>query len=316
MNQILVTGGENDRIYNKVQKTPKIKKEKQPLSKKTIVIIFAISIIILGICIIIGSVYSKEKINETVEATAKPTVNIVRNDDNNTLEIEVEHIRGITKIEYWWNAEEPTVINGNNQTRISETIELLGGTNTLTIQITEENGQTVKYNKQYTVSNIPTIELEAVSNGVKIISTSQSEIEYIRYNWDNGEQQEIQVGDTEYEGIITAPMGPHTLTIEVIDINGKKGTKIQQVVGATEPTIKITAAYLSNGNVGFVVDVSDEDQIATVELTLNDGTPQTIEINDKTYHGEVEMISGENRLKVVVKNRSGVEKVQGARFVN
>ena len=104
--------------------------------------------------------------------------------------------------------------------------------------------------------------------------------------------------------------------IEVIDINGKKASKIQQVVGATEPTIKITAAYLSNGNVGFVVDVSDEDQIATVELTLNDGTPQTIEINDKTYHGEVEMISGENRLKVVVKNRSGVEKVQGARFVN
>ena len=285
MNQILVTGGENERIY-KTQKTQKIKKEKKPLSKKTIVIIYAISIIILGICIIIGSIYSKEKINKTVESATKPTVDIVRNDDNNTLEIQVNHIRGITKLEYWWNSEEATTINGNNQKQITETIELLGGTNTLTLQITEENGQTVKYSKQYTVSNIPTIELEAVSNGIKIISTSESEIEYIRYNWDNGENQEIQVGNTAYEGIITAPM------------------------------IKITANYLSNGKVGFIIEATDEDQIATVELTLNDGTPQTIEVNDKTYSGEVEMVSGENRLKVVVKNRSGIEKVQGAKFVN
>lgn len=315
MNQILVTGGESDKIY-KTQKMPKVKKEKKPLSKKTIVIIYALSIIILGICIILGSIYSKEKINETVEASTKPTVDIVRNDDNNTLEISVNHIRGITKLNYWWNNGEVTTINGNNQKQLTETIELLGGTNTLTLEITEENGQTVKYSKEYTVSNIPTIELEAVSNGIRIISTSESGIDYITYNWDNGENQEIQVGSTEYEGIITAPMGQHTLTIEVIDINGKKASKIQQVIGATEPTISISAAYLSNGNVGFIIEATDEDQIATVELTLNDGTPQTIEVNDKTYSGEVEMVTGENRLKVVVKNRSGVEKVQGARFVN
>lgn len=315
MNQILVTGGESDRI-NKTQKMPKVKKEKRPLSKKAIVIIYALSIIILGICIIIGSIYSKEKINETVESTTKPTVDIVRNDDNNTLEISVNHIRGITKLEYWWNNDEATTINGNNQKQLTETIELLGGTNVLTLEITEENGQTVKYSKQYTASNIPTIELEAVSNGVKIISTSESEIDYITYNWDNGENQEIQVGDTQYEGIIIAPMGQHTLTIEAVDINGNKASKIQQVVGATEPTISISAAYLSNGKVGFVIEATDEDQIATVELTLNDGTPQTIEVNDKTYKGEVEMVAGENRLKVVVKNRSGIEKTQGAKFVN
>lgn len=315
MNQILVTGGESDRI-NKTQKMPKVKKEKRPLSKKTIVIIYALSIIILGICIIIGSIYSKEKINKTVESTTKPTVDIVRNDDNNTLEISVNHIRGITKLEYWWNNEEATTINGNNQKQLTETIELLGGTNVLTLEITEENGQTVKYSKQYTASNIPTIELEAVSNGVRIISTSESEIDYITYNWDNGENQEIQVGDTQYEGIITAPMGQHTLTIEAVDINGNKASKIQQVVGATEPTISISAAYLSNGKVGFIINATDEDQIATVELTLNDGTPQTIEVNDKTYSGELEMVAGENRLKVVVKNRSGIEKTQGAKFVN
>ena len=315
MNQILVTGGESDKIY-KTQKTQKVRKEKKPLSKKTIVIIYALSIIILGICIILGSVYSKEKINETVEANTKPTIDIVRNDDNNTLEISVNHIRGITRLDYWWNNEETTTINGNNQKQLTETIELLGGTNTLTLEVYEENGQKVRYGKEYTVSNIPTIELEAVSNGIRIISTSESEIDYITYNWDNGENQEIQVSEKEYEGIITAPMGPHTLTIEVVDINGKKASKIQQVVGATEPTIKISAAYLSNGSVGFVIEATDEDQITTVELTLNDGTPQTIEVNDKTYSGEVEMVAGENRLKVVVKNRSGIEKTQGARFVN
>lgn len=150
MNQILITGDEK----------VKIKKEKKTLPVNVIIVFFAVSIIILGICMISGSVYAKEKINEVVEANAKPQVDITRNDDNNTIEINVKHVRGITKIAYKWNDEDETVINGKNRKNVTETIDLIGGENTLTVSITEENGQTVTYEKKYKVGNIPVIKLE------------------------------------------------------------------------------------------------------------------------------------------------------------
>ena len=73
MNQILYTGDE--RIQAPV------KKQKKVLPINTIVLFFAISIIILGICIITGSIYSKIKINETVEASIEPEITIERDDD-------------------------------------------------------------------------------------------------------------------------------------------------------------------------------------------------------------------------------------------
>ena len=53
MNQILITGDE------------KVKKEKKPLPINVIVAFYAICIMILGICMISGSVYAKGKITES-----------------------------------------------------------------------------------------------------------------------------------------------------------------------------------------------------------------------------------------------------------
>ena len=146
MNQILITGEE------KVQ-VKKEKKEKKVVPINGIVSFFAITIIILGICMISGSVYAKDKINSVVEANAKPQVEINRNDEDNTLEINVKHIRNITKIVYRWNDEEETVLygkNGESSKNVSETIDLIGGKNTLSVGITEENGETLTYEKTYT----------------------------------------------------------------------------------------------------------------------------------------------------------------------
>ena len=305
MNQILITGEEK----------VKPKKEKKVLPIKTIVAFYAISIIILGICMISGSVYAKDKINEIVEANAKPSVEIVRNDENNTVEIKVKHIRGIKTITYRWNDEEETVINGNNKKEITETIDLIGGKNTLTVEITEENGQTVKYEKQYTVGNIPEITLEAVSNGVKIIATSQEKLDHISYSWDDGEETTIQVedGNTTYEGTINAPKGQHTLKIVVVDVNKMQATKTQAVVGDTEPTVNIKHDPI---NKKIVIDIEDDEEIKTVEITLNGGTKQVINVNDTTYHRELDMIEGVNKLIVTAYNINGLSKTMRVQVDN
>lgn len=310
MNQILITGEE------KVKEKVKVKKEKKVLPVNVIVSFFAISIIILGICMISGSVYAKDRINEVVEASAKPQVDINRNDDDNTVEINVTHIRGITKIAYRWNEEEETVIDGKNRKNIAETIDLIGGKNTLTVAITEENGQTVTYEKTYTVGNIPEIKLEAVSNGVKLTATSEAKISYIVYTWDDGEEQKIEAGDTTYEGIINAPKGQHTLKIEVVDENNMKAKKEQKVVGDTEPTLNIKPDYV-DGKVAFVINAEDDEKIIKVEITHNGGTKQTIDVNDKTYHKDLIMTTGEtNTLIVTVTNINGLTKTLRVKFDN
>ena len=306
MNQILITGEER----------LKVKKEKKVLPINSIVSFFAISVIILGICMISGSVYAKDKINEIVEANAKPQVEINRDDENNTIEVKVNHIRGITKIAYKWNDEEQKVIEENNQKNISETIDLPGGENKLTVTITEENGESVTYEKQYKAGNIPVIKLEAVSNGVQLTSTSEVKISYILYNWDDGEEQKIEVANKSYEGIINAPKGEHLLKITVVDENNMEAKKEQKVVGDTEPTLTVKPDYVE-GKVAFVIDAEDDELIKTVELTHNGGTKETINVNDIKYHNDLVMTEGEtNTLIVTVTNKNGLQKTLRVKFDN
>lgn len=304
MNQILVTGYE------------KVKKPKQKLGINTIVILYAISIIMLGICMISGSVYAKNKINETVEANAKPIAEINRNDDDNTVEIHIKHIRGITQIAYRWNGEKETIIDGRNQKELTEKIPLLGGVNTLNISVTEENGQTTSYSKNYTVGNIPKIELEAVSNGIKLKVTSENGIKKVTYNWDNNEeQQEIQVEKNEYEGVINAPKGQHTLKVEAIDQNGNRGIKTQVVVGDTAPTVTISAER-RNDKVFLIIDAEDDEELTTMEITINSEEKQIIDVNDKKYHKEIELASGENKIIITGYNKNGLSTTLRRRVQN
>lgn len=266
-----------------------------------------------------GSVYAKDKINSVVEANAKPQVEINRNDEDNTIEINVKHIRNITKIVYRWNDEEETVLygkNGESSKNVSETIDLIGGKNTLSVGITEENGETVTYEKTYTAGNIPEIKLEAVSNGVKVIATSETTIDYISYNWDDGEEKKITVGDKNYEGTINAPRGQHTLKIEVVDTNNMKANKTQTVVGDTEPTLEIKPQYV-DGKVAFVINASDDEKITKVEITHNGGEKQVIDVNDLTYKKDIIMTTGEtNTLIVKVTNLNGLAKTSRVKFDN
>ena len=308
MNQILYTGDEN------IQKP--VKKQKKVLPINVIVLFFAISIIILGICIIAGSIYAKNKINETVEASIEPEITIERDDENNTIKITATHIREITELAYQWNDEEQTKIDGKNQKTVSTMIDLIGGENTLKVSVTEENGKTKTLEKTFVAGNIPEIELEAVANGVKVIVTSEDKIKYVQYTWDEEEAQKIEVGDTKYEGIINAPSGLHLLKIEVVNENGIKAELTREVIGDTEPTLKIQSK-LVNGMATFVIDAEDDEKITTLTIAHNGGENQVIEVNELVYHHEVTMTEGEeNTIIVTVTNINGLQKTRGVKFTN
>lgn len=312
MNQILITGDElsTGRVIERNKKPKKV------LPINGIAAFYAICIIILGICMISGSVYANTKINQAVEANTKPKIEVVRDDEDNTIQITVTHIREIASVAYRWNDEEETTIEIEDRKNISKIIELIGGENTLKIVVTEQNGEISTLEKKFIAINIPEIELEAVPNGVKIIATSEEGIDYVQYCWDDEEMQKIEVGDKKYEGIINAPKGQHTLKIEVVDINEVSATKEQVVVGDTEPTVNLKVKRV-NGTPAFVIDVEDDENIKTVEIIHNGEETQVIEVNDKTYHKEIIMTEGElNTLEITAINQNGLSKTRKGKYEN
>lgn len=309
MNQILFTGEEV--INNK-----RVEKQKKTLPISGIVIFFAISIIILGICIIAGSMYGKQQINSAAEAKIQPEISVRRNDDNNTIEINVTHIRGIKNVAYRWNDEEEIVIETNNSKNVNEVIDLIGGENTLKISVTEENGNIKNFEKTFVAGNIPEIKIEGVTNGIKVIATSEEIIDLVQYSWDDGELKKIQVGQNKYEGIINVPSGKHVLKLEVIDINGLTANIEQEVVGDTEPTLTIKPK-LVDGNAAFSISAEDDENIKTITIIHNGGEPQVITVNEKTYYKDLIMTSGEtNTLVVTVTNVNDLQKTLKVKFDN
>ena len=314
MNQILFTGEERTK-----QVTGKIEKQKKVLPINGIIVFFVVSIIILGICMTAGGtygIYATQKINDTITANTKPVISVERNDDDNTIKITVTHIRGLKTITYQWNNGEEIMVDARKEKSISKTIDLIGGENTLKIIAIDENGQECKLEKTYIVENVPTIEINPVDNGIQIIASCEEEIDYVQYNWDDGENQKVEVGDKKYEGIINAPKGKHTLKIEVVNVSGAKANKERTIVGDTEPTLNVQSK-LVNGKPTFVIDAEDDENITTLEIIHNGGEEQTINVNAKTYHGEVVMTEGEeNTIIVRATNVNGLAKTRKIKFDN
>lgn len=314
MNQILFTGDEQY-TRNQKEKITKINnKSKNTLPINSILIFFAICIIILGICIICGSLYGNYRLNESIEANLKPEITVTQNEDD-TITIMVTHKRAIKEFVYQWNDEEEQVINGENQNEASITIDIPNGNNTLQVIAKSEKGQETNCTKQYKLT-MPTIELESVSNGVKIIASCVEKIDYVQYSWDEGEVQKIEVGEEKYEGIINTLIGKHTLKVEVVNISGEKISEERVIVGDTEPTLSIEAKLI-DGKAAFVIQIEDDEKIDTVEIVHNSGEKQTIEVNDKTYNKEIIMTEGEvNTLIVRATNLNGLSKTKGVKFNN
>ena len=298
MNQILDTGEEqfkNNNInygnYNQ-NKKQKVYKEKSVIEINKIVIFFAISILILGICIIAGSIYAKDKINKNIEENATPVVNFNFNEDESSVDISVHHPKGITQVIYTLNNQDEKVIEGNNQQDIKTTVKLDGGKNKIVVKATDEMNHLVEYEQEYTVGNLAQIDLNNVDNAVKLTVTSVEKIKKVSYKWDDEQEKVIEVNSTQYSERIIAPVGKHTLKIEV-------------VIGAKVPEIKVQAIKKLDGNVYYSISIKDEVILKNVKITLNDEEKVNIDVNSSEYTTEIVLQKGfDNKLIIEASNEN------------
>lgn len=303
MNQILYTGGN---------------KKSGQLKVNTIVRIFSILMILFGIILVGKGSYA---IISNISKNSVENIPVVTmNQEGNTIVLIVKHDKAIDKIEYSWNRTQEYLLQGRGRTELEEEIEIIDGTNTLTVEITDIEGKTVTYSKtcKSTDEDVvkPEIELLVEGSKVKIVAKDETQIDYIKYYWNNEDETRVDAREdssNQIEEKVTILKGENTLTIIAVDKSGNEQTKEQTFKGAKKPTIEL----LREGQ-ELIVKVTDEEGVQKIEYTLNGNQYSTDPNNTETALNmkEVEfrqpLASGLNTITIKAYNISGlVEEVTG-----
>ena len=309
MNQILSTS---------IPTNNKKGKNRNPVEIGSVLKFFAIVLIIFGIFMLGTGSYAIYK-NQTSgqEQSIEPTISI-ENKTDTTILLKVTHKKNIAKLEYGWNDDEKTVVNGNNGKYLEKEINVPSGTNTLHVIIQDEDGKEMTYEKQYEIES--NINIEVSGNKIKITYQGDTPLSYMTYRWDDEEEKRIELnGETEIEQEIEAIKGLHTLTVIVVDENNNTDTKVQKINGVSKPKIVLD---VDDQKEHFVIKASDDEKIEKVEFRLNQDDSQTYELNlgdenlkELDYRVPFELQNGENIIEVTVYNSNGVSEESGVRFV-
>ena len=308
MNQILSTSMPMD---NKKKKEKKV--NINPIAISSILKFFAIAMLIFGMFTIGTGAYAVFKNqSDQQEQNLEPSISI-ENKDEETILLKVVHKKNIAKLEYRWNDEESTVVNGNNGKYIEKQIKVPSGKNTLHVLVVDEDGKEIPYEKQYERES--KINFEVSGNKIKITYEGDKKVSYMTYRWDEEEEKTIQINDTKIDQEIDAIKGLHALTVIVVDEDNNTDTKVQKINGVSKP--KITVA-VDDTKQHFVIKASDDEKITTIVFRLNQDDNQyyTLNIADMNYNDiqyvlPMELQSGENTIEVTIKNASGVTEESG-----
>ena len=308
MNQILSTSMPMDNKKRKEKKG-----NANPIAISSILKFFAIAMLIFGIFTIGTGAYAVFKNqSEQQEQNLEPSISI-EDKDEETILLKVVHKKNIAKLEYRWNDEESTVVNGNNGKYLERQIKVPSGKNTLHVLVVDEDGKEIPYEKQYERES--KINFEVSGNKIKITYEGDKEVSYMTYRWDEEEEKTIQINDTKINQEIDAIKGLHTLTVIVVDEDNNTDTKVQKINGVSKP--KITVA-VDDAKQHFVIKASDDEKITTIVFRLNQDDNQywTLNIADMNYNDiqyvvPMELQSGENTIEVTIKNASGVTEESG-----
>ena len=303
---------------------PKPKKEKKQkismgnnsegrIEIEKIVRFFSIVLIVFGIIMLGSGSYSMYQSTQTGNSQAKPTIS-VKEVSETQLELEVSHNSSLQRVTYNWNNDEPVELDASGKKNISQTIEIPTGENTLNIYAVDQDGKETKYSRMYTRQGDISIDFQVDGSNLKVTASGKNQLSYMTYRWDDEEEQRIDINNMEAEYSIEIPMGQHTLTVSVVDVNNATETKEQEVKGVTEPTLEVT----TDGSANFVIRASDDEGLTRVEVTIDEDENKkylfnleqvySIEERKQFEYNQFQLHEGENKIEVTVYNESGLSK--------
>ena len=233
MNQILYTGGKN--------------KKSGGSDTRKILIFFVFFIIIFGICLIVAGVNLLNKVkpvnkNETNTLNNEISTNTANNTSDETsiksnikvkfasqvgaVKVTITSNKNIESISYWWDEEEPIVVE-HDDTKYEVEIPSKQGTHTLNIKVTDESGY-VKAEEQIVIGDSGpelTLSTDGVSNYVIKVKDDE-EVDRLVIVL-NGERQEVEVNSKDFEYKVPIPQGYSLIDVTAYNLNelstNKKG---------------------------------------------------------------------------------------------
>lgn len=311
-----------------------IENEEEKNRMRSIILFFAITIIIFGVIMtamggyrIVSAKIAKE---EAKEAAKVPNVELSLEEETNNAVIKVNHIRNIKEISYSWNNGEKTTLEQNDIKEIEEHIELPSGTNTLNVTVTDIEGKQTTKTKDFTY-NGTYMEVSIIDNvSIKITVTDMSGLQSVAYKWNEGEEITSYPEETDSTIIeITAdiPVGTNTLNVKAVNNENKTEEKEVKIQGISKPTMKIN---FNSDRTLLIMQLNDDQGIQSYTYTLSsapiadiakDGkiipefkeklhvvTSQTKDGGEQnSIREELQFQEGFNYLEVKITNIEGVE---------
>lgn len=309
MNQILM-------VENRNKKNKKNNRSSGPVEINNIIRFFAITIIIFAIFIISHSSYAIYRDSKGNNTDNLAQISISRINDTLIVDVNSEYI--IDKFKYnWLNSTQTSVMEG--MTNFQEEIILPNGNDVLTIILEDETGRAVTYTKEIFLEGVdilkPTIDIsQGQGSSIRITATDETQIEYITYRIDDGEEIRVNKNnedDTRIEYAVTdLPRGEHTLYVTAVDSSGNFETDENPVIVSSDrPTI--TGLSIDNENGRIIIEAADVDGIASIEVNLNGAVYRMNDVNRTEATFSLNLQEGTNTISIKITNVNGLS-VEGA----
>lgn len=251
-----------------------IENEEEKNKMKSVMLFFAITIIIFGLIMVSMGGYrmasAKMAREEAREAAIVPKIELYEED--NKLIISINHIREIKDIIYSWNNGEEiqlSVFSENFNGYLEEEIDIPGGKNIVNVKVIDVQGKTSTASGEFTYKGTY-MDLSVVDNkSIKIIVTDMVGLQSVTYQWNSDEVKTAypEEGDPQKIEIVSdIPTGLNTIKIRAVNKANEVTDKEMSVKGITKPTIKIN--YNSDRTL-LLVKLNDEQGIESYSYKLS-----------------------------------------------
>ena len=251
MNQILYTGGKKGKIGT--NDTTKV------------VIVFVILIVVFAICLIgiginlftkvknetgtdigdldkpgqsgstntivdkPGGIEKPDKPEEPKEPEIKSKISIKFDSQLGGVQLKVTSRQKLKSISYWWDEEEPTIIE-SEENEYEVVITSKQGTHTLKIEVTDEKGYTKTVSQLVIGDAGPEVSIstDRISNYVITVKDDERVDKIVIVL--NEETQEVEVNAKEFEYKVAIPEGDSVINVTAYNLNGLTTTKKAKII--------------------------------------------------------------------------------------
>ena len=311
MNQILQTTSVGEKNFR--QNTEQYHEKKQPsfrgpkakLEIRSIVRIFAITLVIFGIALIGNGAMAltegaKQKANQKI-----PTLQIERS--GNVLNLNIKSEIPLRTIGYSWNEEEFHYISAKKKNELNMSINIPEGENNkLEIVVIDMENQRNNFKERYSMEadvTEPEITISNEDPQIKVIVTDDTALDHVTYQYGDSQEKVIRADSedpTTIEFNVDIESGEKQLIIEAVDTAQNHAEKAEKIKGVTKPQIEISVASPEDPSI-LGIKVTDEDNIQKIVVYVGE---------EKFTTGDLPLDKKEFAFRVPVKQSGTTVKVQ------